>query len=346
MRLISSIDVRDGHNVRRIGLYHGDLTKIPAEHAVDILIVSAFPNDYTPTVGSLIGALDQVGLSIATLSKNKAFDLRLTNGFWLSQQLESEYRRLNIDRVLCFEPSIIGEPPSVVGQLFRSLFPFLRDDRDATIAMPLVATGDQKWKPSEIIPPLLEAASTWFGRGLPVKEIKIVERSPETLEQLRLDFERFVGGYDQIGDSSLADLADDKRDYDMFISYSIKDQIAAEEFSRSLRVHRPKIKLFDFRHTIDKGASYQHEIDKAIESCRRIIAILSPDYFASPECEEEMMISRLRNKRCGGGVLLPIYWRNLEKDLSLWLQILKYSDCREANVEKIAEAARDEAGQL
>ena len=346
MQLISNIDVRDGDKVRRIGLYHGDLTEIPPEHAVDILIVSAFPDDYTPTDSSLIGALDQVGLSISTLSRNKAFDLRLTSGFWLSRPLESRYYRLNIGRVLCFEPSIIGDPPGMVGKLFRGLFPFLTDDRDAIIAMPLVAVGDQGWAASKIIPPLLEAAVKWFGRGLPVQELKIVERSPESLERLRMEFDRFAGNYDEFADCSETDLSDDKRDYDLFISYSIKDQIAAEHFGRSLRAQRQETKLFDFRHSIDKVVSYQEEIDKAIENCRRIIAILSPDYFDSPECTEEMMISRLRNKRAGGGVLLPIYWRDLDGDLSLWLQILNYSDCREADAARIAAAARREASQL
>lgn len=346
MKLVCNIDVRDGKNIRRIGLYHGDLTEIPPEHAVDILIISAFPNDYTPTDSSLIGALSQVGLSISTLSKNKAFDLRSTSGFWLSRPLESQYCKLNIGRILCFEPSTIGEPPGTVGQLFRGLFPFLTDDRDATIAMPLVAAGDQEWPAIKMVPPLLEAAINWFGRGLPVQELKIVERSPETLERLRVEFDRVADTYDELVDYSSADWSDEKRDYDLFISYSSKDQIAAERFSRSLRARRPETKLFDFRHSIDKGVSYQQEIDEAIENCRRIIAILSPDYFDSSECIEELMISRLRNKRAGGGVLHPIYWRNFDGDLSLWLQILNYSDCREADAAKIAAAARQEAGKL
>ena len=346
MKLISKIDVRGGDEVRRIGLYHGDLTKQSPEHAVDILIVSAFPDDYTPTHGSLIGALDQGGLSISALSMNKAFDLRSTSGFWLSQPLRGQNGSLNIGRVLCFEPSIIGTPPDTVGELFRGLFPFLKDDHDAIIAMPLVAVGDQGWPPSAIVPPLLEAAVKWFGRGLPVRELKIVERSLERLEPLKREFDCFADKFlGFVGDSPI-DLSDDKKDYDVFVSYSSRDQVAADKFGHALRVQRPEIKIFDFRNSIAKGVSYQQVIDKAIESCRRIVAILSPDYFESPECVEEIMMSRLRNKRADGGVLLPIYWRDLGGDLSLWLQILNYSDCREADEARIAAAACHEAGQL
>ena len=36
------------------------------------------------------------------------------------------------------------------------------------------------------------------------------------------------------------------------------------------------------------------EIDAAIEGCTKIVALMSPNYFASPECKEELMVARLR----------------------------------------------------
>jgi hypothetical protein len=57
--LLDHIDIPDGSLVRRVALYEGDLTAIPKEHSADTLVISAFPNDYSPTPASVIGALDK-----------------------------------------------------------------------------------------------------------------------------------------------------------------------------------------------------------------------------------------------------------------------------------------------
>jgi hypothetical protein len=72
---------------RRIALYEGELTELPPEHRADLLIVSAFPDHYSPTTTSLIGALDQSGISVAELASSKLYDLRATCAFWLSRPL-------------------------------------------------------------------------------------------------------------------------------------------------------------------------------------------------------------------------------------------------------------------
>src|SRR4029434_11104257 len=47
-----------------IELLEGDLSAVPPEHAVDALVVSAFPNSYTPNPGTLFKSLFEHGLDM------------------------------------------------------------------------------------------------------------------------------------------------------------------------------------------------------------------------------------------------------------------------------------------
>ena len=67
MQLIDLISIETRGGQRRIELLVGDLSAIPDDHRVDMLVVSAFPGDYIPTPRSLIGSLFLKGLSIADL---------------------------------------------------------------------------------------------------------------------------------------------------------------------------------------------------------------------------------------------------------------------------------------
>ncbi|NLD69964.1 MAG: hypothetical protein GX644_14265, partial [Limnobacter sp.] len=102
---------------RRIELLQGDLSAPGAAHRFDLLVVSAFPDNYVPTEGSLIGALHRRGVSLAELAARKEIDLRQHFSCWLSGELPSP--DLGFRRILCFEPQVRGEPPSVVGDIFR-----------------------------------------------------------------------------------------------------------------------------------------------------------------------------------------------------------------------------------
>ena len=62
-----------------------------------------------------------------------------------------------------------GEPPAVVGDIFRALTPILGEKSDiSSVAMPIVAAGDQGYPISTILVPLLEAAIQWMETGLPL----------------------------------------------------------------------------------------------------------------------------------------------------------------------------------
>lgn len=121
---LDHLDVTCKGDVRRIELYQGDLTNLTPADRVNLLILSAFPNDYVPTGSSLIGALSHKGVSVYELAQDKAVDLRQTCSCWLSNKISAENPGIQFDRILCFEPLTRGSPPDVVGDIFRALTPF------------------------------------------------------------------------------------------------------------------------------------------------------------------------------------------------------------------------------
>jgi hypothetical protein len=329
--LLNSVDISDGAITRRVALYDGDLTTIPQEHRTDILVVSAFRDDYLPTETSLIGALYRAGLSVGMLADAKAYDLRETSAFWISKPLGTTARVKNIGQIACFEETVLGSPPTVVGNLFRGLFPFLDDRRNQVVAMPILASGDQGWPPEVMLRAMLDAATHWLARGLAIGELKIVTHGSKHAASLAATFEGFKSEL-----STVALKPSQSAGFDVFLSFSSADAAAADCAKSVLQTRTDAKRIFDFRLSIDKGKSWQEELDRAISSSRNIVALLSPAYFASNECREELMQARLRNKRAANPLLFPVYWRDWGKELDLWLQAVNYVDCREANADALA----------
>src|SRR5262249_20717944 len=125
MQLLDTILVGDGPNPRRVELYLGDLTALAPDEAVDVLVVSAFPDHYVPVAGSLIEALDKRGISVAELAARKEMDLREHFACWMSQELKKTDPGMRFRRILCCEPLYRGSPSEVVGDIFRAVAPFL-----------------------------------------------------------------------------------------------------------------------------------------------------------------------------------------------------------------------------
>lgn len=176
MQLLSQINIPRKNGEAAVQLLQGDLSALPEEHAVDILVVSAFPNDYNALPGSLFLALQNKGLSVKDLAKNKKMDLLPQLGCWLSTDLTKEEQDLfNFKRVLCFEPQHQSkEPQEVVGNIFRCINTFAFDDDNDSIAMPLLASGYQKVPMDKMLPALVDNAVFWLDNGLPLKYIKLV----------------------------------------------------------------------------------------------------------------------------------------------------------------------------
>lgn len=346
MELLDNISVQAQGISKTVELWRGDLTDIPVAEAVDVLVVSAFPDHYAPTTGSLIGALDRRGLSVAKLAEDKEEDLRKSFGCWMSRELGQLAPGLEFHRILCFEPYTKGRPTEVVGDIFRSLAPFLVGDQAIeTVAMPLVACGSIGEQPEAILPPLVHAAVKWMKLGLPLRRLKIVVR---TSTNVALVAEQFAALKRELQPPSPAEpttrptapatsppTSATQRDYDLFISYCWANSDVVHPFVEDLKRARPGVMVFLDRQELDPGVSWQAKIFDALDRCRKVVSFYSPDYLNSKMCQEEYNIARLRDRE-EGNVLFPIYVRSTNLPAS-W-RTVNYLDCREADPGKLQKA--------
>jgi hypothetical protein len=334
MILLDTLEVFCGSEKKRIELYQGDLTNLKQDEAVDVLIVSAFPNDYTPTPSSLIGALQKKGVSVAQLATKKEIDLREVFSCWLSQEIVSPDPGIQFKHILCFEPLYRGSPPEVVGDIFRSLAPFLGGDPPiASVAMPLIATGDQEVPISEMLPPLLDAAVHWMALGFPLKCMKIVAHSNVKVENAKRLFSQLKR---KCSSTHLKKINTFK--HDIFISYARENVDAAALINKELKSLRHTMQIFIDRKSLKVGAAWQHEIFEALDSCRKVIALLSPEYLNSKVCKEEFNIAWARSRETDENILFPIYWYSAQ--LPTYMKVLQYVDCREGCKDKLTSACK------
>ena len=89
MQLLDEIEISTLGATRRLQLLKGDLSAIPREHEVDVLVVSAFDRDYIPTRSSLIGALHREGVSVEKLARHPEWDQRQIFSCWCSKPVEA-----------------------------------------------------------------------------------------------------------------------------------------------------------------------------------------------------------------------------------------------------------------
>lgn len=338
MELLDTLKVRYGSEERLIELYQGDLTALMPDEAVDILVVSAFPGDYVPTTSSLIGALYLKGVAVEQLARNKASDLREAFSCWLSQEVIAEDEGIQFKRILCFEPTgRRGGAPSLVGDIFRALAPFLSDDPPmSSVAMPIVAAGDQAYGVSEILPPLVDAAEHWMALGLPLKRLKIVAHSSYQADEARQLFAVLKEKHNR---SSPPVETEQHSQYDVFISYAHEDKEAAEVIVEELKKLWPAVRIFLDRLSIKIGSAWQPEIFEAIDACKKILVLFSPSYLNSKVCKEEFNIAWARSREAGEDYVFPLYLYSAA--LPTYMKYRLYLDCREFDAFKVRSACAD-----
>jgi len=329
MEVLESLSVSDGRVTRTVELVKADLTNADDGSEHDILVVSAFPGDYTPTPHSVIGALFERGISVDELARDKAVDLRATSSSWLSHEIRHRPAGVTFKRILCFEPSEPAQGPMLVGDIFRALVPVLRPaDPDVVIAMPLVTAGDIGNEADVVVRALLDAATHWLAIGLPVRTLRLFVRSDQSAEMARRAFARWNEEHDAPANPPPL------QSNDVFISYSHANRGDADFLIEELQ--RRGLSLFVDRLDLDPGMAWQQEIFEALDTSQRVVTLYSPEYLQSQMCQEEWNIARFRERKDGGPRLFPILLRSVK--LPSYMAVVHYEDCREADRDRLRTA--------
>lgn len=332
MKLLDSLTIPRGIDTRSIEIWLGDLTEMEPLEAVDILVVATSPGSYAPVPGTLVGALDRKGVSLERLSKNKCGDLREPCSCWLSEKLPVKEPGIQFDRILCFEPFLLGSPTQVVGDIFRSLIPFVMGNgHPIQVAMPLVSTGNAAAVVADMTEALFTAAVRWLEHGLPLKRLKIVEKSPTKAAEIKGAFAILKKHYQRATYRKL-----NHPKYDVFLSYSRVNANEAGVLIDELKRLKPEIKIFQDRNDLDPEIAWQAKLCRTIVDARKVMAVYSPNYVASKACQEEYNFARLLDGQSTENILFPLllYPTQLMPHMAKW----PYVDCLEADQDKMRAA--------
>lgn len=359
MKLLDRLTVRQGPHTKEISLYQGDLTALPPEEAVDVLVVSAFPDTYTEAPGTLIAALRVKGVSVGALAQDKLIDLRETHSCWLSRDVvagppatargilgtlgnligrgPSAAPALGFRRILCFEPQVRGLPTDVVGDIFRCLAAVvLEEGRPLKVAMPLVACGVAGCPVADMLNALLEAAAHWMALEFPLTDLKIVIKDPGQAAEAHTAFARFKQRPASAAPAGAAPAAADAGGFDVFVSYSRKNADAARVVIEELGRLRPGLRLFYDQLSIQPGAAWQQDLYEAVERCGTFVPLFSPDYLNSKVCLEEFHLAKFCNRESGAASLVPLYVYTAR--LPAYMRLINYLDCREGDEGRLRAA--------
>ena len=184
---------------RELQLCVGDLLDSSSDNDADFIVISAFPNDYSKTPGSIIDALCKKGIDVAELSKNRdtAFDPK-DLCCWISKPftLGSKSRRL-----ICFEVSNMkNDAQNQIEHIFICLKIFCNligyKNKELKISIPMICTGSGKADLNNIFYSLFyESVSLMSLNDYNFSQVKLVCYSDTQYLEIYNDFIKYKNNY-------------------------------------------------------------------------------------------------------------------------------------------------------
>jgi hypothetical protein len=199
--------------------------------------------------------------------------------------------------------------------------------------MPLIGAGDQGWPPKEMLETILQAAIGWLKRGLPLKLLKIVVRGHQTALNAANVFNSFKELHGTHVDQSTAD---EQQSHHVFMSYAREEADMASFVTQKLKNQQRDVNFFLDQANLREGLFWPMQIADALDSAHRVVALYSPNYWSSKNCQMEFLAALARQNDTGDSILFPIYL--LEAKIPYMFRNLQYADCRVNDLLKVADA--------
>jgi hypothetical protein len=124
--------------------------------------------------------------------------------------------------------------------------------------------------------------------------------------------------------------------YDVFLSYAHEDMDIANYVVDNLQKHSHQTKIFHDKFSLREGSTWLMQIADALDSSRRVVALYSPSYWTSKNCQMEFLAAFTRQNDTGENILFPIYLSQAK--IPYMFRSLQYSDCRVNDRTKLAIA--------
>lgn len=218
--------------------------------------------------------------------------------------------------------------------------PFIYDTPPfLTVAMPLLATGDRRVLPAEMLKPLLEAASQWMSKGLPIQHLKIVEINEQKAQELARLFREA-----KEENAQLKSKLPDQCAYELFVSYQRSHVDYVKFMNDELIKKDPNVRIFIDILELRPGMPWQHKIYEAIYKCKMVVPLFSPAYLESKMCLEEYNLARVKDRDSKHEVLFPVYL--FTANLPSYMRDFHYVDCREGDHQKLSQMCEHILEQL
>ncbi|XP_022335076.2 uncharacterized protein LOC111131714 [Crassostrea virginica] len=322
IRVQDSITVDTSFGSHVVELCYGDITQLPVEEKMDIIMVSAFIGDYSNVRGTLIGALNhRLDLSTAELARDKEMDLRTHYSCWISKPLPPG---LPFGRLLCFEKTRGGDHDSLKKQIrdiFKVLVPILKN-QSTTIITPLLATGHQRSDETIVLQATVNGAISWIQAGLPLKTLKIVLYQDDSKE-LNACFSKLktkqMKSQNKKKNATL--------DYDVFLLYQPTDSNVVSRLTEKLHNKRADLNIYSSISKFDKQSVWQEGIFDLMMGSKRVVPLLTPNFVNSDECLEMFNMAICCTRLRGQDFLVPLYFETIQI-MPVSVSLVQFLDCR------------------